>query len=105
MSIRGVEYYQVVCDECGEQAHTGDYSAWGDEDGALDDAVGIGWWCRDEAELTAPTSVGILVGREHLCLKHGPLLHDCDHWVAQGDTLHEQECTETAGGAPGASGG
>lgn len=44
VSIKPITMYQAVCDGCEKHDETDDYSAWGDENQALEVATDGGWF-------------------------------------------------------------
>lgn len=50
--IRPVTYYQAVCDRCGSRYVSYDYTAWSDENGALEMALESDWHMADNGRLT-----------------------------------------------------
>lgn len=41
--IKEVTMFRVICDDCGASAQEGDYYAWADTEGALEEASGADW--------------------------------------------------------------
>lgn len=49
MAIKSEPYYWVVCDGCGERADYGDWTAWADENTAVEMAESSDWgWLTAE---------------------------------------------------------
>jgi hypothetical protein len=43
MAIEEVTMYRMVCDTCGKSAQEGDYWAWAQPEGAIEEASESGW--------------------------------------------------------------
>ena len=48
MAVKEAPYYWLECDRCGvESTDGGDYAAWADLEGAMEDALGCEWLIRN----------------------------------------------------------
>lgn len=79
MSVKSAPYYWLECDHegCGlKSTYGGEYTAWSDESGAIEDATGSGW---------------LIIDGKHYCDQHWRE-HDCDGSSNCEATAHVEGC-------------
>lgn len=67
MSVESAPYYWLVCDhpDCGEKStEGGEYTAWSDQDGAMEDAFNSDWTITSDGK--------------HYCDEHHPMEDEDD---------------------------